>query len=80
MVAAPLGDLQVGQVIRGGQQPLSTFVGMVDVPVKFRRPVGHDFLNGLDDVGVVARAQNAVHFGQGFLDLLPIALGKTAGD
>lgn len=36
VVAAPLGDLQVGQVIRGGQQPLTALVGMVDVPVKFR--------------------------------------------
>ena len=78
-VAAPLGDLQIGGVARGGDDPLPVLIGGVDPGEVLGLLPGHQLLHGGDHVGIAPRAQHSVHLGQFLADVVGIALGQAAG-
>ena len=77
-VAAPLGDLQIGGIGRGGHHPLPVVIGPVDALEVLRVLPGHELLHRRHHVGVAAGAQHAVHLGQLFPDVVRVALGEAA--
>ena len=78
-VIAALGDLQVGGIGGRGHHTRAILDGMVDVPEVGGGVPLHDGLDGGNDVGVAAGAQDTVHLGQLLQDLILVALGKAAG-
>ena len=78
-VVTALGDLQVGGIGGRGHQPRPVLHGVVNVPEVGGGVPLHHRLDGGDDVGIAAGAQNPVHLGQLLQDLILVALGKAAG-
>ena len=77
-VAAPLGDLQIGGVGRGGHQALPVLKGAVDIAEVLRLLPCHQLLHRRCHVGIAAGAQHPVHLGQLGADVVGVPLGETA--